>query len=480
MFRFSIILLGLTTLLFLPFLPGSHQVIARGSIAKMPTDHLADADHDAEYTSSFFLAVNEADLRDVLSLLAINMEKTIILLDDPFRVTFFMENITPSKAMALLLQKEGLDYFEDDDCILVGRPERLKEKHFSLMTLTRFDLFHISAADLSRLVGELGIALKVLSLDTNPRTVWIQGTPQELGKVREIITALDRPENADPENTSPLKRIDLQYLNAEAIRPMIEQLALPAKVITMPVNPQTLWVQGTSSAIDRLLEMIAVLDLPENAGHVAKLDMERFKLNYVDADKMILLLKEAGIAEGYIIPGETAQLLWIYGPPGNLEIARKLIAAADLPENSEQLPYLFIYQFNNISASDAAERIEEMDIFNGVKVLSFNYPEICRELLIICPLHLKEQVYTALDLLDEARRRIRIPVDSAAKRATLAAKRELLAELTGISASRMHISDNLSGDSENPYYVLWVEETPGKVQQVRDMVEIIDAPRTGR
>lgn len=431
-------------------------------------------------TSSIILDVHQADLRDVLSALAIKMDRTIILLDAPVRVTFFVENVTPQTAMTLLLQNEGFDYLENDDCILVGRPERLKENYFNLMALSRFNLQNISAPALTTLIGELEIPLQILSLDTNPRTIWVQGTPRELGKVRGIITALDRPENADPETTSPLERLDLLYLNAEIIKPLIEQLALSAQVITMPVNPQAIWVQGTPAAVERLKELIAILDQPENAGFETKLDMARFRLNYMDAGKMKLLLKEAGIAEEYIISDETAHLLWVFGPSCNLEIARELIAAVDLPENSEQLPHIFIYQFNNISAIDAAERLNEMAVFNGVKTLTFNYPEISSELLVICPFHRTEQVYSTLGLLDEARRRIRMPVDSAGKRSALAAKRELLAELTGISISRMHISANLSGDSENPYYVLWVEETPDKVQQVRDMVEIIDQPRSGR
>lgn len=424
--------------------------------------------------------MRQADLRDVLSALAIKMERTIILLDTPVRVTFFVENVTPLTAMKLLLQNEGFDYLENGDCILVGRPEKLKENFFNLMALTRFNLKYISAPALTALIGELEIPLKILSPETNPRTIWVQGTPRELGAVRGIIAALDRPENADPKTSIPLERLDLLYLNAEIIKPLIEELALSAQVITLPVNPQTIWVQGTPAAVERLKELIAILDRPENAGLETKLDMASFRLNFMDAEKMTLLLKEAGIAEKYILYDETAHLLWVYGPSSNLEIARELIAAVDLPENAEQLPHIFIYQFNNISALDAAERLNEMAVFKGVKTLTFNYPEINGELLVICPHHLTEQVYKALDLLDGARRRIRVPVDSSGIRSALAARRELLAELTGISSSRMHISDNLSGDNENPYYVLWVEETPDKVQLVRDMVEIINAPRSGR
>lgn len=406
------LMLMLVLLLFSASVPRGYAFAGRGASGEELPEYAAKRLEKP----SFELDVRQADLRDVLSALALKMDRTIILLGDPRRVTFSVENVTPMTAMTLLLQNEGLDYIEDDGCMLVGLPEMLKNNYFGKMALTRFYLHYISATVLAGLVGELGIPMQILSLETNPKSVWVQGTPRELGKLREIITALDQPENADPETASHLERLELQYLNAETIRPLIEQLALSVQVVTMPANPQALWAQGAPAAVERLRELVVALDRPENAGLEAKLE----------------------------------------------------------------LPSIFIYQLNNISATDAAKRLGEMAVFEEVKVLTFNYPEISRELLVVCPYNLNEQVYKALELLDGARRRIRMPVDSSDKRGALAARRELLAELTGISISRMFISANISGDSENPYYVLWVDEAPDKVQQVRDMVEIIDEPRSGR
>ncbi len=76
----------------------------------------------------------------------------------------------------------------------------------------------------------------------------------------------------------------------------------------------------------------------------------------------------------------------------------------------------------------------------------------------------------------------RVPVASASGEnatARLDSQRKVLAELTGVSAGRMSISGNLSGDSDNPHHILWVEESPAKVEAVLNMVEkihIIDDP----
>ncbi|MEW5921996.1 MAG: secretin N-terminal domain-containing protein [Bacillota bacterium] len=454
-----------------------------GTVEIQETAVLAEMYSVSVPDAPFVLDVRAADLRDVLTALAIRLKKTIILLDDPVRVTFNLEGTTPLVAMQLLLQKLGYDYVEEDDFILVGRPDRLRIDFYDHMLLSRFNLQYISASNLTALIRQLGLPLQVLSLELNPRTLWAQGTPRELGRVREIIAALDRPENADPETTNPLTRFNMQYLNAETIIPLIEQLAIPVQLITLPANPQALWAQGTPVALERVKELITALDRPENAGLETKLAMARFQLHYIPVSRMKIILQGAGIAAQNIIPDETAQLIWVYGSPQNLEVAQELIAGVDLPENAEIAPHVFFYQLKNISAADAAARLETMDVFNGVKTMTFSYPEISQELLVICPPHLREQVYGALGRLDEARRRIRMPVDSAQgenARNRLAARRELLAQLTGVSISRMHISGNLSGDSSNPYYVLWVEETPDKIQLVRDMIEFIDNPKSGR
>ncbi len=70
----------------------------------------------------------------------------------------------------------------------------------------------------------------------------------------------------------------------------------------------------------------------------------------------------------------------------------------------------------------------------------------------------------------------RVPVASASgENATvrLDSQRKVLAELTGVNAGRMSISENLSGDPDEPHHILWVEESPAKVEAVLNMVEKI-------
>ncbi|HAP32541.1 MAG TPA: hypothetical protein DCQ14_05760 [Firmicutes bacterium] len=356
----------------------------------------------------FILDVRNADLRDVLSALALRMEKTIILVDEPVRVTFQIEGVSPKRAMELLLQREGYDYLEDNGLILVGSPERLHDEYFDQMAVTRFSMRYIGTAPLLGALDQFGVQLPTFTVDTNPRTLWVQGTPRELGRVKEIIGALDRPENVGAGTVLPLERFDLQHMEAETIIHLLPQLGIIAQPITVPAAPRVFWIQST--------------------------------------------------------PDRAAQI-------------RDLIAALDHPENAALLPNIFIYSLRNISAAAAQSRLEEMALFDEVETMTFRFPEISQELLVITPPHLREQVYTVLGQLDEARRRVRRPVESATSRARLIALRTLLAQLTDVPISRLFISDNLTGDLQNPYYILWVEDTPDNIQKVLDMLAIIDAPR---
>ncbi len=283
--------------------------------------------------------VMDADIRDVLSALALKMNKNIILVEQPTRVTLKVDNITPFKALELLVQSQGMGYLQEGSIIVVGYLSRLRNDFFRQMILTRFNLRHITVDTLLPLIDQLNIPLQYISVSSNPNAVWVQGTPQALYKVDELIKALD---------------------------------------------------------------------------------------------------------------------LW---------------------ENNEQ-PMVIHYILNNISAYDAAERLMLFN-FEDVRTVVFAYPEIGSEILIICPPHLETEMNSILASIDEVQKTIRVPVDSATGEnayQSLSARRNLLSQLTGIPVGKIHISENLSSDSESVYCVLWVEETPDNIQKIRRMVDLIDSP----
>jgi type IV pilus assembly protein PilQ len=142
------------------------------------------------------LDVRNADLRDVLSALAIQTNTNIVLIEEPIRITFAVDNVSPMKALELLLQSEGLSYIRDGNLLVVGRQEKLQANYFVEETLTRFDLVYIRTEQFRPLLSELDLPVKSIVMDNNPYTIWVQGTPEILVKVKELLEAVDQFENA--------------------------------------------------------------------------------------------------------------------------------------------------------------------------------------------------------------------------------------------------------------------------------------------
>ncbi len=142
------------------------------------------------------LNVKDANMLDVLSLLAHKLNVNIIFLDQPGTVSINLDNMTPTATLHLLLQKEGLDYIAVGKNYIVGSRGRLYDDFGNQILLTRFGLTYVSASAMEGYLANFGVNVQSLTIDSNQEALWMQGTPIELGRARQIINALDIRENA--------------------------------------------------------------------------------------------------------------------------------------------------------------------------------------------------------------------------------------------------------------------------------------------
>jgi hypothetical protein len=147
-------------------------------------------------TSTISLDVRDANLLDVLSLLAYKLDMNVIYLEQPSRITIKTERLSPLTTFQIVLQKEGLDYLIIGRNYIVGQRDRLYSDFSNRMLLTRYRLFYVSPAAMEGYLSELGMPLQSLAVDSNQQALWLQGTPMALGKARELINTLDVMENA--------------------------------------------------------------------------------------------------------------------------------------------------------------------------------------------------------------------------------------------------------------------------------------------
>jgi len=150
----------------------------------------------APSTSTISLDVRDADLLDVLSMLAYKLDANIIYLEEPREITLKTSNLSPITTFQLIMQKEGLDYLLLGRNYIVGQRDRLYSDFANRMLLTRYCLFYVSPEAMQGYLSELGVPVQSLTVDSNQQALWMQGTPMTLGKARELINTLDVMENA--------------------------------------------------------------------------------------------------------------------------------------------------------------------------------------------------------------------------------------------------------------------------------------------
>jgi hypothetical protein len=147
--------------------------------------------------STVSLDVRDANILDVLSLLAYKIGVNIIYLEQPIRITFKSESLSPITTLELILQNQGFDYLVVGRNYVVAQRERLFSNFTERLMLTRYGLFYVSASSMQDYLSQLGVDARSLNVDSNQQALWLQGTPMTLGMARELINALDVMENAD-------------------------------------------------------------------------------------------------------------------------------------------------------------------------------------------------------------------------------------------------------------------------------------------
>lgn len=355
------------------------------------------------------LDVKNADVRDVLSALAIKLNSNIMYTETPRDITLKVNNVSPTKALELVTQNMGYSYVQQGKLIVVGNTNKLHQDFFNQMVITRFNLLFIEADIVEPLIARLALPVKSIQIPSNPQAIWIQGTPQAIFKMEELIRAIDRPENVAEEEE---REISLSF--------------------------RSIWT------------------------------------NVISPERVVVLLDDAGLAvENFVILGSRL-LVFDKDLFSRWEEIETLVRELDNMNASDHR--VFSFPLKNTVAKDAADRLSEFG-YEGVKAITFNYPEFGKEILVICPPHLESQVYSSLVALDGNRLKVKLPITVATgdnARSELIAKRKLLSELTGISVSEMNISDNISGNSDSPHYVLWIEQTPDNVRLLNNYIEMFD------
>lgn len=441
--------------------------------------------------SGITLEMRDADIRDVLSTLAVVMKKNIIYTEAPMQVSLSVRDVTPTKALEILTQSIGMSSVTEGNLVLVGSSENITRNFYSMLPITRFSLSYLSPEQINTQVQKLGIPVQQIILDSSSKYIWAQGTPQALSKMRELVAVLDREENIDPitqeiEKALELTAVELEYVASDVIRKLIEQLDIPCKTIIFETNPWTIWVQADETAMRDIHTLVQSVDIAENkVPEVVEEEEEEEEVidtTRIEAKKMmnITSARLMPLIEGLDIPVKVIAIdssgynIWMRGDRESINLMNDLINRLDNYFSRDDVNF-FIYTLENVKAATAIEKLNFIGL-QDVQVMSLNYPQFSRDLLITCPADRINDVKNVLRKLDVPGERVRAVVDASTTsnaRSRLEARRDLIVQLTGIPKDRFQVSQNIS-KTDQPLYVLWVDETPDNVKLIQDVVKSLD------
>ncbi len=264
-------------------------------------------------------------------------------------------------------------------------------------------------------------------------------------------------------------RFDTLYVPGEEIQKALEELGYPHKSIISKANPNFILVEGTAQTLKKVSELIYTVDTEDN---VPSLDYRSVTLNQVSPVRAAELLEKAGFKLNRYIELDNRLLVFDRELFSHWEQVEEFLKQVDIQQAVKEKT--FVYQLKNVTSKDAEERLQKFDFGKEIRTISYQNPELGREIMIICPPAIEKDVRAALVALDQSRQKIKAPIaimsgDSANQ--ALSSMRSLLSQLSGVSVGSMGISNNISGNSSNPTYVLWVEETPDKVQMLKELLD---------
>lgn len=426
-----------------------------------------------EDSDNISLNMKDADIRDVLSAIAVNMNKNIIYTGEPMKVNISIDGVDSKTALEYLLNSVAMEYLNNNNTLIVGKRDTLTSEFYNKLSLTKFVLKYITSDIISEQINALQIPVQKAILDSNKKVILVQGLPQDLSKVNELIYMLDRAESISDNTYSSanLTPIKLTYIAAEEMNSILQDIGLNTGII-VDSNPMILWVYGSKNEVAEIITLQKTIDIPQNALS-ENLIISSVKMTYLTTYEIIPILNR--LSDVNVITFERSiQTVWLNGTNESVKLATEIIKMFDI-EKLKNDDTFFVYNTVNITASELKKRFDNLELQN-ITMETLNYPEFSKSVLVFCPSDFKLFVMNYINKLDVMTEKVRVPVDYSdvpGGSNKLKKRRDLLVDLTGIPSDRFTISENVSRDDEY-LYIMYLEETQENIKMVKDYVTYID------
>ncbi|MGN0519969.1 MAG: LysM peptidoglycan-binding domain-containing protein [Candidatus Fimenecus sp.] len=425
--------------------------IYTGQILKVPLSS-ASAKGSSLVSSRISMTVVDANIKDVLSAIALNAGYYIIMEDtngSNETVTVALEEMSALKAIDYVTRLVGMTFLKDGNTIYVGTADALNSTFVDKTVLTKITLNYISAEGLQAQMNALGLSDVQIVSTNNKDEFYISGYPKELAKVSELIKLLDVSSNIMAgggmiaSNFTPL---ELEYITADEFNSLLNNLGLSTGIV-LSSRPYTLYVYVTGANLTDIKTIKKIVDKPLSGANLAaqgttaadngnsgdatipntpatttpsgsepstdtpvtpteptteNLILREVALSVINRTAAVEILNSFPLDITIYGPEKMTKKIWIAGTEDQVDQAEAYIRQFDNDDYAASVlndKRFFAYELQNCTASEMLDRLSALDL-EGVTFKTSTYAALTKSLIVYCEPYLEESVKALLLEMD--------------------------------------------------------------------------------
>ncbi|MDO4847137.1 MAG: LysM peptidoglycan-binding domain-containing protein [Clostridiaceae bacterium] len=496
------------------------DLIYAGNVIKVPLS--ADSPSANGWSSTTIsLELENANVQDALSAVALNAGYTIIFVDNSnATVTLKLEQVSALKAVDYITRLADLSFIKDGNTLIVGTADQINSKFVDKVVMHKFTLNYITVDVLQAQASALGLEnVQYVVTEQDDSTVYISAYPKELAKLQELIKILDVSSNITaggtlvPEN---FKYIDLTYIDATEFSGLLGNLGLETGIV-LPSRPYTLYTFATGAAFADIQKIKAIVDKPltgknleaANGGSVTDETvnnnttnnttnnntntdsdsttttnnsqiLREISLTYIDRATAVDIVNSFPYSVTVYGPEKMTKKIWLMGTEDEVNKAENKIKEFDTEDyaDSQKLEnQCFVYDLENCTAQEMLDRLQNIDL-GDVTFKTNSYPTVSKSLMVYCEPSRQDQIKSLLASLDVASsseseyRAIEVAASEAVGSGRIEALREVHPEIPASAEFKFVTTTDKTGGTI--YCTTYVRGTAETAEYIKALLNELD------
>lgn len=392
--------------------------------------------------SKISVKVQDADVRDLLSAIAVNMGYNIIYVASPQSVTIEMKDVKPDAAFEYLLRALDLQYIAEGKTLIVGERELLLNNFRTKLALAQFKLNYISASVLASQIQQLDLPVTIIQVPSNDKMLWVQGFSVDIGKINELIGLLDIPANASTTSGATGGK-SLTYvtvsggMTAYEFDRLLKTLGIDCG-LCLSDDGSRLYVYATTEELSAINDILSKVSADGSYAALSNVNKsEILSVSNISKSAAIGAIRAACPELDIITVDNSSKAFLVMGSNDVIQRAKEVLAQLDVSTMNNVKNTVNVYQLQNITAAEAARRLSSVSFDDAVQVYASDYAEFSKSLYVYCNEFYWAQVQALIAKIDISDVNMYGTPVLVSDAASVAAMQNLLITVRGIQAAKL-------------------------------------------